>query len=163
MRVLTLATSMLYNFLTACLIIGLFARLSTIKTKVLLSSIFFMADSVVRGYLIKAYWSNLREEKPNTQLNMLTPMDTYQTELRKRNWSEFSCTHGTKIPHMSVNDKCDTEIKKIIALFEDTFTKMKSIFTNRNIKVYTKINTLKAYIYGPSFYRDVNAGHWHKT
>ena len=31
--------------------------------------------------------------------------------------------------------RCDTEIKKRIALFKDTFTKMKSIFTNRNIKV----------------------------
>ena len=40
----------------------------------------------------------------------------------------------------------DTAIKKRIALSKDTFTKMKSIFTNRNIKVYTKINTLKAYI-----------------
>ena len=42
--------------------------------------------------------------------------------------------------------RCDTEIKKRIALSKDTFTKMKSIFTNINIKVYTKINTLKAYI-----------------
>ena len=42
--------------------------------------------------------------------------------------------------------RCHTEIKKRIALPRDTFTKMKSIFTNRNIKVYTKINTLKAYI-----------------
>ena len=43
--------------------------------------------------------------------------------------------------------RCDTEIKKRIALSKDTFSKMKSIFTNRNIKVYTKINTLKAYIW----------------
>ena len=42
--------------------------------------------------------------------------------------------------------RCDTEIKKIIALSKDTFTKMKCILTNRNIKVDTKINTLKAYI-----------------
>ena len=42
--------------------------------------------------------------------------------------------------------RCDTEIKKRIALSEDTFAKMNSIFTNRNIKVYTKMNTLKAYI-----------------
>ena len=42
--------------------------------------------------------------------------------------------------------RCDTEMKKRIALSKDTFTKMKSIFTNRNIKVHTKINTLKAYI-----------------
>ena len=53
--------------------------------------------------------------------------------------------------------RCDTEIKKRIALSKDTFTKMKSIFTNRDIKVYTKINTLKAY--GPSFCMHVNAGH----
>ena len=43
--------------------------------------------------------------------------------------------------------RCDTEIKKRIALSKDTLTKMKSIFTNRNIKVYTKINTLKAYLW----------------
>ena len=41
----------------------------------------------------------------------------------------------------------DTEIKKRIALSKDTFTRMKSIFTNRNIRIYTKINTLKAYIW----------------
>ena len=43
--------------------------------------------------------------------------------------------------------RCDTKIKKRIALSKDTFTKMKFIFTNRNIKVHTKINTLKAYIW----------------
>ena len=43
--------------------------------------------------------------------------------------------------------RCDTERKKIIALSQDTFTKMKSIFTKRNIRIYTKINTLKAYIW----------------
>merc|ERR1719422_2282899 len=59
MRVLTLAISTLYSFLTAFLIIGLFALLSTMNTRVLKSSIFFMADSVVRGYLIKRYWSSL--------------------------------------------------------------------------------------------------------
>ena len=45
------------------------------------------------------------------------------------------------------DDRCDTEIKKRIALSKDTFTKTKSIFTNRNIRIYTKINTLKAYIW----------------
>ena len=42
--------------------------------------------------------------------------------------------------------RCDTQIKKRIALFKDTFTKMKSIFTNSNIRIYPKINILKAYI-----------------
>ena len=41
---------------------------------------------------------------------------------------------------------CDTEIKRRTVMSTDTFTKTKSIFTNRNIKIYTKINTLKAYI-----------------
>ena len=50
------------------------------------------------------------------------------------------------------NARCDTEMKKRIALSKDTFTKMKSIFTNRNIKVYTKINTLKAYIWSILLY-----------
>ena len=43
--------------------------------------------------------------------------------------------------------RCDTEIKKRIALSKYTFSKMKSIFTNRNIRIYTKINTLEAYIW----------------
>merc|ERR1719422_3014086 len=59
MRVLTLAISTLYSFLTAFLIMGLLALLSTMNTRGLKSSIFFMADSVVRGYLIKRYWSSL--------------------------------------------------------------------------------------------------------
>ena len=42
----------------------------------------------------------------------------------------------------------DTEIKKRIALSK--YTKMKSIFANRNIKMFTKINTLKAYMTHPS-------------
>ena len=40
--------------------------------------------------------------------------------------------------------RCCTEIKKRKALSEDKFTKMKSIFTNRNIRIYTQINTQKA-------------------
>ena len=58
--------------------------------------------------------------------------------------------------------RCDIEMKKRIDLSKDTFTKIKFIFTNRNIRIYTKINTLKAYInniYGPSFCMDVNVGH----
>ena len=43
--------------------------------------------------------------------------------------------------------RCDTEIMKRIALSNDTFTKIKSIFTNRNIRKFAKINTLKAYIW----------------
>ena len=58
---------------------------------------------------------------------------------------------------ISPDARCDTEIKKRKALSKNTFTKMKSIFSNRNIKVYTKINTLKAYIW--SICADVNAGH----
>lgn len=53
-RVLTFATSISYNFLTACLIWCLFALTSTMNTSVLLSSIFFMADSVVKGNLMMA-------------------------------------------------------------------------------------------------------------
>ena len=43
-------------------------------------------------------------------------------------------------------------IKTRIALSKDTFAKMKSVFTNRNIKVYTKINTPKAYIWSILLY-----------
>lgn len=54
-RVLTLAAWISYNFLTASLICFLFAVSPTMKTKVLLSSIFFIADSVVRGNLMISY------------------------------------------------------------------------------------------------------------
>ena len=40
----------------------------------------------------------------------------------------------------------DTEIQKRTALYNDKFTKVKSIFTNRNIRIYTKINIMKAHI-----------------
>ena len=40
----------------------------------------------------------------------------------------------------------DTEMKKRRVLSKDTFTKMNSIFSNINIRLYTKISTLKAYI-----------------
>ena len=38
---------------------------------------------------------------------------------------------------------CDTEIRKRLALSNTTITKMKSIFTNRDIRIYTKIEDLK--------------------
>ena len=49
--VLTLAVLISYMRRTASVIWRLFARVSTMKTSVLLSSIFFIADSVVSGYL----------------------------------------------------------------------------------------------------------------
>ena len=53
--------------------------------------------------------------------------------------------------------RCDTEIKKRIALSKYIFTKIKSIFANRNIKIYTKINTPES-LHDPSFCMDMNAG-----
>ena len=58
MSVLTLAVLISYMRRTASVICRLFARMSTMKTSVLLSSIFFIADSVVSGYLRIAYWSS---------------------------------------------------------------------------------------------------------
>ena len=43
--------------------------------------------------------------------------------------------------------RCDTEIDKRIALSKDIFIKIKTVFTNANIRIYTRINTLKAYIW----------------
>merc|ERR1719324_1735345 len=57
--VLTLAVLISYIRRTASVICRLLARVSTMKTRVLLSSIFFMADSVVSGYLRIWYWSSL--------------------------------------------------------------------------------------------------------
>merc|ERR1711935_226404 len=56
--VLTLAVLISYMRRTASVIWRLFARVSTMKTRVLLSSIFFIADSVVSGYLRMAYESS---------------------------------------------------------------------------------------------------------
>lgn len=58
-RVLTFLVCMSYIFLTAALIFFLSARMSTMKTRVLLSSIFFIALSVVNGYLSIWKWSSL--------------------------------------------------------------------------------------------------------
>merc|ERR1711998_21886 len=49
-RELIFCVSMSYIFLIASLISTLLARTSTMKTRVLFSSIFFIADSVVSGY-----------------------------------------------------------------------------------------------------------------
>ena len=54
-KVLTLAAWISYNFFTASLICLLFAVSPTINTRVLLSSIFFIADSVVKGNLMISY------------------------------------------------------------------------------------------------------------
>ena len=56
---LTFSHSMLYNSLTAALICRLFDLISTMKTNVLLSSINFMEDSVVKGYLMIACLSRV--------------------------------------------------------------------------------------------------------
>lgn len=56
-RVLTLAASTSYSFLTASLICLLLLFKSTMKTKVLLSSIFFMALSVFNGCWMTRNWS----------------------------------------------------------------------------------------------------------
>ena len=56
-KVLILAASTSYIFLTASLMCLLLAFKSTINTKVLLSSIFFMADSVFKGCWIVLNWS----------------------------------------------------------------------------------------------------------
>ena len=50
------------------------------------------------------------------------------------------------------NAKSDAEIKKRIAMAKETFRKMKTIFTNRNITFNTKINTLKAYVWSVLLY-----------
>merc|ERR1719223_971248 len=59
MRVLTRAHLTSYRDWTASLIWVLDARTSQTKTKVLISSIFFMADSVVTGHLRMRYLSIL--------------------------------------------------------------------------------------------------------
>lgn len=58
-RVFTFATLMSYNFLTAALMWCLLELVWTINTNVLLSSIFFIAASDVKGYLIMLYASIL--------------------------------------------------------------------------------------------------------
>merc|ERR1719174_1228169 len=59
MSVLTFAHFTSYNAWTASLIFGFVALISTMKTSVLISSIFFIADSVVTGYWMIRYLSIL--------------------------------------------------------------------------------------------------------
>ena len=82
-------------------------------------------------------WLNLSENKAIiTQLLLFLFLILYDGFTFK--YLNFTITQDAR---------CDTEIKKRIALSKDIFTKIKSIFTNKNIKVYTKINTLKTYIW----------------
>ena len=48
--------------------------------------------------------------------------------------------------------KCHFEIKKRIARSKDALTKMKTIFTNRNIRLNTKFNTIKTYAWSILLY-----------
>lgn len=57
-RVLILTVSTSYNFFNASLICCLLALVSTMKTRVLFSSIFFMALSVFRGWMRILWWSS---------------------------------------------------------------------------------------------------------
>lgn len=57
-KVLTLIQSTSYSFLIASLICLLFALMSTMKTRVLFSSIFFIADSVLSGWTMTLNWSS---------------------------------------------------------------------------------------------------------
>merc|ERR1719424_1232325 len=66
MSVFTLAHCTSYMAFTASLIFCLLAVISTMKTRVLISSIFFIADSVVSGYLMIEYLSSF--VRPATDL-----------------------------------------------------------------------------------------------
>ena len=48
--------------------------------------------------------------------------------------------------------KCDSEIKKRIAVAKETFTKMRSLFNNRNITLKTKLRLLKTYVWSILMY-----------
>ena len=65
MRVLTFSHWISYMALTASLMLRLLAVVATMKTSVLLSSIFFMADSVVSGNLMMAYLSCFASPVPD--------------------------------------------------------------------------------------------------
>ena len=48
--------------------------------------------------------------------------------------------------------RCTTEIGKRIAMAKSTFQKMRTILTNRNIKITTKIRVLKTYVWSILLY-----------
>ena len=48
--------------------------------------------------------------------------------------------------------KCDTEIRKRIAMSKETFTQMRSLFNNRNLALKTKTRMLKAYVWSLLLY-----------
>ena len=48
--------------------------------------------------------------------------------------------------------RCDTEIKRRIAMAKDSFSKLSPIFKNRNISITTKFRLLKAYVWSVLLY-----------
>ena len=53
---------------------------------------------------------------------------------------------------LTSDGRCDTEIKKRIAIAKDSFSKMKPILSNRNITMDTKLRVLKAYVWSTLLY-----------
>ena len=79
---------------------------------------------------LKSKNKGLRLNAKKTECRRIRQVGTFK-------YLSFTITRGAR---------CDTVIKRRIALTKDTFTKINSIFTNRNIRNYTKIKTLKDYI-----------------
>ena len=53
---------------------------------------------------------------------------------------------------LTSDGRCDTEIKKRIAIAKDSFSKMKPILSNLNITMDTKLRLLKAYVWSTLLY-----------
>ena len=60
----------------------------------------------------------------------------------------FRCL-GTWI---TIDGKCDKEIKTRIAMAKETFYKLTNIFHNHNIRLSTKLNVLNTYVYSILLY-----------
>ena len=116
-KVLTLQTLMSYNFLTADLIWCLLAFKLQIKTKVLLSSIFFMADSVVNGCLM-ILWAS---EKWRNKLHLFSEPNNVKLKVQVKFFWE-----GHKILKKALRLNSNVKIRgRCLQILKYTWTLMK--------------------------------------
>ena len=62
--------------------------------------------------------------------------------------NQFKCLVFT----ITSDGNCDTEIKKRIAIAKDTFSKLSTVFKNRNISMETKLRVLQCYVWSTLLY-----------
>ncbi|GFS22434.1 endonuclease-reverse transcriptase [Elysia marginata] len=112
----------------------------------------FQALLSVVTYESKSIWLQLNARKTECMViskKQVKPHCVIQCKNRKIKQVEKLKYLGFTI---SSNAKFDQEIKKRIAMSKEVFTKMGTIFKNRNIQFVTKVKVLKAYVWSVLVY-----------